>query len=444
MVKAALYLGLAALAILATFINPFIGVIACIEAYLMNPVAIDMDDGQFRYQLWTSIAFIISFLIHRPAVLSHVRRENWVLKCLWAFVALAALSSQWATISSDVALDAIYEVVKTVAIVSLFVRVIRTEKQMTAVMMACVIGVMHASFLHIFGPRYGYVNAALGRGDGVLPDAQTGVMVLFAPLIILLAMFGSHKEKILCWCALPLVVDSIVTTYERTGFTALIIEFVLVFLFVPRAQKRQLIPALVGGLGLLIFRFTPPDYWEKMSTIATPHEEASAESRFVINDASWRMFLDHPMGVGYRNYPQTSPRYLDTGYLTKADDGELVRSAHNTYFTVLCETGVFGFAIWIAGFGGTILMLRGIRKRAGPNMGRLEFYATGLEIGLFGWCIGGWFQSYHEVDPAYWFVGFAVVLFRLVHQRQEVVPSDTVDALESPAGSFAGVTTTPL
>ena len=437
MIKAVLYLGLTAIAILATFINPFIGVIACIEAYLMNPTAISMDDGQFRYQLWTSVAFIISCLIYRPRPLPRVGREDWVLQCVWAFVAVGALSALWAQVSADVALTEIWEVAKIVVIVSLFVRVIRTEKQITVVMFALVAGVLHASFLHIFGTRWGYVNAALARGEGVLPDSQTGVLILFAPLIILLAMFGSRREKILCWIALPFVLDSVVNTYERTGFTALIVEFLLVFLYVPKRQKRQLIPVMVAGLGLLLVRFAPADYWERMATIANPHEEASADSRFEINDASWRMFLDHPMGVGYRNYPYTSPRYLGRGMLTKDVEGELVRSAHNSYFTVLCETGVFGFGFWIAAFGGTILMLRRIRKRVGPNMGPLEYYATGLEIGLCGWAIGGWVQSYHEVDPAYWFVGFAIVLFRLQHQRQ-AESADEVNALETPEPSLAG------
>jgi O-antigen ligase len=349
------------------------------------------------------------------------------------------LSSQWAVISAQIALDAIWEVAKTVIVVTLFVRVIRTEKHMSTVMMACIAGVAHAGFLHVFGTRWGYVNPALARGDGVLPDAQNGVLVLFVPLIVLLAMFGSKKEKILSWCALPLVLDSIVNTYERTGFSALIVEFFLIFLFVPRRQKRQLIPVMAVGLGLLVFRFTPDDYWAKMVTIANPHEEASAESRFVVNDASRRMFLEHPMGVGYRNYPMTSPRYLGAGYLTKASDGELVRSAHNSYYTVLCETGIIGFGFWITAFAGTILMLRKIRKRAGDTLGTIEVYATALEIGLYGWAIGGWVQSYHEVDPAYWFVGFAVVLYRLQHQQfQEIESFDVNESMENPQPSLAG------
>jgi O-antigen ligase len=426
MLKAIFYVGLAGVAIIATFINPFVGVIACIEAYLLNPAAISMDDGQFRYQFWTSVVFIASFLIHRPRPVPHVGKENWTLKFLWAFIAIAALSALWAIQSSDVALTAIYEVVKTVVMVSLFVRVIRTERQMTAVVFGCIAGVAHAAFMHVIGTRWGYVSTSLGREQGVLPDSQTGVMVLFVPIVLLLAMLGTRTQKILCWCALPFVLDSIVGTYERTGFTALVIEFVLIFICVPWRQKRQLIPAMVAGLGLLLFRFTPDDYWKKMATITKPHEEASANSRFVVNAASWRMFLDYPMGVGYRNYPYTSPQYLDQGYLTRAQDGQLVRSAHNSYFTILCETGVFGFAFWTMAFVGTIFLLRRVRKRAGTDMRPLEIYAAGFEIGLYGWAIAGWFQSYHEIDPAYWFIGLAVVLLRLQYQRENV-DTDAVD-----------------
>jgi O-antigen ligase len=431
MIKAILYLGLTSVAILATFVNPFIGVIACIEAYLMYPTAISMNDGQFHYQFWTSIAFILSYLIYRPQPLLKAGPENWIMRCLWAFVAIGLASALWATVSASIAVNSFYEVIKTIAIVALFVRVIRSEKEISVVLIACIVGVMHASFMHVFGPRLGYVSAALGRGDGVLTDPQNGVLMLFVPLIVLLAMFGGRKEKILCWCALPLVLDSMVNTYERTGFTALLVEFPLMLAFLPRRQKAQLIPIMVFGFALLLFRFTPADYWQKMATIATPHEEASAASRFVVNDASWRMFLDYPMGVGYRNYPYTSPRYLAPEYLTESAEGVPVRSAHNSYFSVLCETGFIGFAIWIASFGGTILILRSIRKSAGPKMGRLGIYATALEIGLYGWAVGSWVQDYQEVDPAYWFAGFAVVLYRLSSLQHKDGSLDKQDGLES-------------
>ncbi len=120
-----------------------------------------------------------------------------------------------------------------------------------------------------------------------------------------------------------------------------------------------------------------------MSTIEAPTEEASANSRFVIASASLRMLADYPMGVGYRNYPDVSPRYLDTTFLTHGR-----RSAHNSFFSVACETGYLGFAVWISAFAGAIWLCRRIRKAANfSRLTQVDIYAMGIEIGLYGWLV---------------------------------------------------------
>jgi len=238
-------------------------------------------------------------------------------------------------------------------------------------------------------------------------------MVLFVPMLVLLAMLGSKTERILSWLALPFVLDSIVGTYQRTGFVCLAVEGLLFAIMVPRRITVRLLPVLAIGVGLLLFQFTPKNYWEWVSTISAPTQEASANSRFAVNEASIRMFLDYPMGVGYRNYPDVSPRYLPKSLLSKGR-----RSAHNSFFAVLCETGVLGFAAWICAFGGAIWLMRRLRRsRDGEDLTNLAVYALGIELGLYGWMVGGLFQALHEVDPAYWFVGFAIVLTRLHGQE---------------------------
>ena len=110
---------------------------------------------------------------------------------LWAFVFLGALSALWAEVSSETAINAIAEAAKTVLFVSLIVRIMRTEQQMSWIMVACLIGVFHAALLHTMGVRFGYVPASVATTEaGVLPDMQGSVMVIFLPTLFLLAMMG--------------------------------------------------------------------------------------------------------------------------------------------------------------------------------------------------------------------------------------------------------------
>jgi O-antigen ligase len=415
MLKLVLYLILTAVGVAGSLVSPAVGVIACIDAYLLNPAAIQMENYGIRFQLIATVAFLLGFLIHRPQAVQKVGREGGLAVALWVFVAVGALSSLWAVVSSANALNDIYEMFKTVLLATMLIRAITDERQMRWVIIACILGVWHAAALHVFGVRLGFISSALGREEGVLPDYQTGVMVLFVPLLVLLAMLGSKTERILSWLALPFVLDSVVGTYQRAGFVCLAAEGLLFAILVPRRITFRLLPVLAITATLFAFRFTPENYWKWVGTITRPREEASANSRFAVDDASIRMFLDYPMGVGYRNYPDVSPRYLPKDLLTGGR-----RSAHNSFFAILCETGIFGFIPWICAFGGAIWLMRRLRRsRDGGNLDNLAMYALGIELGLYGWMVGGLFHAMHEVDPAYWFVGFAVVLTRLQGQRAE-------------------------
>jgi O-antigen ligase len=426
MLRSAFYLGLLALGVTWALRAPFIGAIACVAAYLLNPSVI--TGAEERYQLFTTGALILSCLIHQPTGTRPVGNEGLLLYFLWAFVAFGALTSTWAVVSSEDALEAIFEVAKTVLLTSLLVCVIRDERDMTIIILTCIIGAWHAAFAHTFGVRWGFVPSTFQRDIGVLPDPQAGVLALFVPTLCLFVIKGSKYERLLAVGALPFVLNSIISTYERTSFVSLLVQLVLMFIFLPKRILLYALPFVLVAAALFFYRLTPKDYWERMYTIKDPTSEASANSRFYYKQASQKMLADYPMGVGYRNYPVVSPSYMPPELLTEGK-----RSAHNTYFTVACETGIIGFALFIVPFAGAAWLLRGIRKRTDPkNPTKVELYAMGFELGLYGWFVGGFTQAFHEVDPAYWFVAFAVILTRLQHRaKQEAETAQDTDAGES-------------
>jgi hypothetical protein len=406
--KLLLYLILTVVGIVGALFSPLAGGIAYLESYLLNPNGLAIDT-LFRYQFAIITAFIIGYALHRPTGVGKVGRESIVIKALWVFTAIAALSSLWAVFSSTNTLTASYDLVKRVLATTLLIRVIKNQRALSLVITACILGVWHASLLHVLGPRFGYVGQENAREFGVLPQGQMSILILFVPLLLLLIVYGSKLERLLSICAIPFVLDSIVATYQRAGLVVLMFEAAVLLFMLPRRIKLRVLPALAVAGGLFVFRFTPPEYWNWMKTIETPAEEGSAQSRFVLASTSMRILLDYPMGVGYRNYLNVSPRYLDAGYLTQG-----TRSSHNSFFTVLCETGPLGFIAWIMAFGGAAWLLRRIRLQSDPRqLAPIEIYAMGMEIGLYGWFVGGLFHDLHDVEPAMWFVALSIVLVRL-------------------------------
>lgn len=425
MIRSIFYIGLLALGLGTSMFSPVAGAISCIAAYLLNPSVIVGYDT-VRFQLWTNVTFLLSYFFHRTPTLKAVGAEGSVLGALCGFCAIALASSVWADYSSEIARNQAIELLKTVVMTVILSRVISTERQMTVVMSACLIGVFHAAVTHTFGVRFGYVPAMYGAEFGVLPEGQGGPLLIFLPTLVLTAMLTAGKtERLLSWIALPFILNSLIVTYRRGVLISLILELFLLFFVLPKRILLRVAPVVLAGVGLFVFRLTPPDYWVRMGTMKAPTEEASANSRFVINEASMRMLADYPFGVGYRNYPYVSPRYLGTEYLT---DG--TRSAHNSVFTVACETGIPGLMFWLWALFGSIWLCRRIRKasRSG-NVSRIGIYAIGIEIGLMGWFAGGLFNSDTELDPAYWCIAFAVVLTRLhwYAQNEEIYASEETE-----------------
>ena len=412
MLKAVLYLGLAAFGVIGALFSPLIGAIAAVEGYLLNPTAIPMPDGGFRYQFWTTAAFLVGLLIKRPRRLEPVGREGLILWMLWGFVAMCAASAAWAFVSPAEGLAESYEMLKTMVVVTALVWAIRSESDVEWLVTALMMGVIHAAVLHTFGARLGFIPASLDGGEGVLIEGQSQVMVLFLPLLVLLTLRGSWIQRLLAFGGLPFVLNSIVKSYQRTAFVALLAECVILLLFLPRRITLRLIPIMALAGILFVYRLTPDNYWDRMKTIEAPTTEGSANSRFVLADASWRMFLDHPLGVGYKNYQYVSPRYLDPGYLTEGK-----RSSHNSFFAVLCDLGIVGFTIWCLAIGSTLVTLRKVRKNFNwAALKPFEVAAMGLEVGMYGWLVTGLFGDQSGLDPAYWFMALAVIIRRLSQQ----------------------------
>jgi O-antigen ligase len=437
LLKLVFYLALTLVGTVSAFFNPLCGAMACVLTYLTNPNAIEFPGNTLQYQLYVSVAFLAGSLLQWRPSLPRVSSEGNVLIALWVFVAIAVTSAGWAAYSSEIALKQVFELFKTILVAILLPRTVRSERHLRIFMIACGLGVFHAALLHVAGYRLGLVGSAHLREYGVLPDGQTSCMLLFIPVLLIMAGTGTGIERVVGLLALPLALDSLVATYQRAGLVGLVGEMTLLMLFGGFKTIRRIVPVLVLGAVLFLFRFTPTDYWNWMSTITTPTEESSANSRFVIDRASFRMFLDHPiLGVGYRNYPFLAGLYMPAEMLTRGG----TRGAHNSFFTVLCETGILGFMAWMFAIFTAVRTLRRVRKGVhGPRDNPVTRYAFALEIGLYGWLINGCFVSEHEVDPAYWFLVLSVALVRIQYQLKVArAAASSGQAASAPAATALG------
>lgn len=187
-------------------------------------------------------------------------------------------------------------------------------------------------------------------------NSLAGYLNLVIPLAIACAALGKeYRLRALgITCALASAM-ALYLTQSRGGLIALIgILLLAIWFLVPRLSTRL---KLLGGIAVAgaLFVTALMAYFPRMQNIA---EDPDAMTRLPLWAAAVAIFAAHPvLGAGYGSF-----RFLvaDFPFVPNPVEGRL--DAHNIYLQFLAETGVVGFAAFVAFVGLFIsLALRSVR-----------------------------------------------------------------------------------
>ena len=126
-------------------------------------------------------------------------------------------------------------------------------------------------------------------------------------------------------------------TFSRGAWVGFVVGFLVVLVFsrVSPAIKLAVVAGGVALVAIFVFRFVDPTFVQTKILDVTSNR--SFLYRFYLGASGFRIFLDHPLGIGPGNWPYVFPIYR----LAFVKVG-LVES-HTAFMTVLAETGIFGF-----------------------------------------------------------------------------------------------------
>ncbi len=244
------------------------------------------------------------------------------------------------------------------------------------------------------------------------------------------------------WLTLPLCTLAVVGTYSRGGFVALS-AITLTFILL----QRRRIPALTALSVVLVlgalFVPVPQSYLERLETIRTYDEigEDSAMSRPHFWRVGIQMGLEHPLGVGIRQYEQAYDEF-DTTYGRYGSK----RSVHSSHVQVFAELGIIGASIWAFLFGYAAFVCLRVRSRSsdpGLTPQRRAFLFTmsnALLTSMVGFVIGGAFLSLALNDLTWLTFGMVGALDRIsTSEAEEVVVAPTAAAAPRAPLAFRAV-----
>lgn len=362
------------------------------------------------------------------------------------FYCLVCLASVLYAVDSSVAMPIAIETIKS-GIIALIIAVTLINKDTfrlaiwTLLMVGIFLGTLSVIqfTLGTYGNTYGgYANAVLSNISGdstgyrlggpvADPNYYAQMMLVLVPLA--LDRFWNEKRrllKVLAAWALGVCSLTVLLTYSRGGFIALVIVVIATATVFYRGQLHYLLALAV--LALLLVNILPSRFAERISTL-TDIVSNDTNSGVVSQDYSIRgrtsemivavqMFADYPiLGVGLGNYPILYQKYAQRlGMEFRAE----VRQAHNLYLEVAAETGLMGLfsfvlLLWVT--LKSVWMGRQILLR--NNLISISNMVTAYGLGFLGYLVAAFFI--HNAYPRnFWVIaGIALAIPRMIEVEIE-------------------------
>ena len=370
-----------------------------------------------RWALLSAAVTALAVIFHRgkltpkPVWLANAPAVLLVMYAAWML-----LQTPWALDLTD-HLEGTSQFVKCLLAFWFVYRVVDSKDRVRDMMLAHVLG---CGLLGIYAQFTGReANRLDGVGGPNLDDANTLGMyfVTGAVCAIGLVLSQSGWRRYLSLATLVMILNGFVLANSRGAFLGLVAG-ALVLAFCMARQHRWLFWSFVfvGALGLTAI--VDQVFIERMFTIqdvTSEDEEAdmSARSRLAVAKAQIQMFVDYPMGTGFRGTAALSALYLDRKWLT-GDGDSASRSSHNTFLTALVEQGVLGVAIyvgWVLWIIGAAFRIRRLNDSHGdPELITLGASLCGALVVVF---TAGMTADYLIKEVQFWLYAGLVSVFWL-------------------------------
>lgn len=254
---------------------------------------------------------------------------------------------------------------------------------------------------------------AWGPPESFIYDNNTLALaiVMIMPLWQYLRMTtDSRLMRTACASAMFVSVFAVLASYSRGAFLAIGAMAMMLVL-----RTRAKVAVIIGLLVMVpvVMSFMPDEFYERMGTIKTYDQDASAMGRINAWTFAWNLAVDHPfVGGGFDTFdPELFKQY--------APNPQDFHDAHSIYFEVLAEHGFVGLALFFGLFLATFLAAGKLRQQARDRDDLKWAFDLGsmIQVCIAGYAVGGAFLGLAYFDLPYHLVAITV-LARVFVERQ--------------------------
>lgn len=392
--------------------RPYIGVLVWSWLSYMNPhrltwgFAYDMPFAQI-----VAVALLVSILFNKDIRKPPMYPVTWVW---FAFIAWMLLTTALA-IYPDRAFLELIDVLKIQLIIFLTMMIMRTPERVN--MMVWVIflsigfyGIKGGVFTLLSGGSY----RVWGPADSVISDNNQLAVALLIIIPLGYYLFQQTKQV---WVRRGLLVSMLLIAVSAIGSQSrgafLAILAVGLFLWWKSRSKLAIGIAVFAALPL-VFVAMPQSWHERMSTIETYQEDASATSRLNAWGYAINLANDRATGGGFNSWSRQT-------YNIWAPDPNVMKAyvAHSIYFHVLADHGWIGLLCFLTIFFGVWRTnTRIMRATAGdPEHQWMSDLARMIQVSLVAYAVGGAFLSLSYFDLPWHIAAITLIMRAILEER---------------------------
>jgi O-antigen ligase len=334
-----------------------------------------------------------------------LRGPLWVYVLVPLLAAWLLLGITWAPAPGNVRHEWV-SWVRSLAIFFIIATTVWQPRHLRLIAGAFVVGAVVSVVLGLLGIEGSGSQQALaeGRLTGGAGDPNLLAAGL-VPAIVLAGMFAATargpERRALALLAIPLLMVGVVLTQSRGAFIGLLAMIIAGLVF----ARRWRLQIALATLGVIVVAAAAFAAYPGALARLTDSEASGSSGRADLWTVAWRVSEDHPVvGVGLANYPVVAADYVRRpGTLTSvkliADEPHVV---HNTYLSMLAESGVVGAAIFL----GIVLAALDALRRAARRLEAREHtaqraFAVSVLIAAIGTLTTAFFLS-SGPDPRMW------------------------------------------
>jgi len=387
---------------LALFRTP-IGILLWNWIGFMNPHRLGWGPAfHFKFGVIIGGVTLLSFLLSREKKMIPITP---LVFTLFVFVLWMFVTTYFALIPEDAG-HQLSKVFKIQLFIFVALSVMQSKKYIFQLLTMVTLSV---AYFGVKGGIFTLINGGsflvLGPRGSQIEDNNTLALalIMIVPMLVYLSKYTSKK-----WIKWVLIISCFLCGFSILGSQsrgALLASSAMILFLMMKSQKKFVMAGILILFIPILVSFMPSHWFERMNTIQTYQEDASAMGRINAWYFAYNLAKDRPLvGGGFETFrPGLFQRYAPV-----PDD---YHDSHSIYFEALGEQGFVGLFLFLSILGLTWTTSQSTQKlaRNNPDLKWAKDLAAMIQVSLIGYVVGGTFLGVAYFDLFYSLVAILVL-----------------------------------